>query len=70
MERNYALFDVVEVRNSLPEQGLIKGMVGTIIHCYTTPNFTYEVEFCDDDGCTIMCIAMTREELQSVSLTD
>lgn len=66
---SYALFDVIEIRHSEPERGLMVGMVGTIVDCYTTPDLAYEVEFCDDNGCTIMCIAMTPEDIQSASST-
>ena len=42
--------DVVSLTQDLPDFGIKRGMLGTIVHIYTRPKLAYEVEFCDKDG--------------------
>ena len=44
------LLDVVALLQDLPELGLIRGQVGTIVEIYEPDVF--EVEFIDSNGCT------------------
>ncbi|MFW5406921.1 DUF4926 domain-containing protein [Pectobacterium carotovorum] len=57
----YSLFDVISLKNALPEEGLKKGMLGAIVHIYNEPSPEYEIEFCDDNGDTLACITLTPD---------
>ncbi|ATV42923.1 DUF4926 domain-containing protein [Pectobacterium sp. CHL-2024] len=57
----YSLFDVISLKNDLPEEGLKKGMLGAIVHIYNEPSPAYEIEFCDDNGETLACITLTPD---------
>lgn len=56
-------FDVVFLKENLPESGLIKGQAGVILDVYHSPSLAYEVEFCDTDGKTILCLALSPDQL-------
>jgi hypothetical protein len=43
-----ALLDVVALLTDVPERGLVRGQVGTIVECRAAGVF--EVEFSDDQG--------------------
>lgn len=57
------LFDAVYLNDDLPNQGLAKGQAGVILDVYHSPTLAYEVEFCDNDGKTISCLALSPEQL-------
>ncbi len=59
----YSLFDVIQLTVDMPEENLLAGMFGTIVHIFEKPQITYEVEFCDDDGQTIAQLTLTAEQL-------
>ncbi len=48
-----AELDVVILAEDLPDEGLTKGMIGTIVMVFETPTLAYLVEFCDEEGRTI-----------------
>ena len=58
------LFDVVELKNDLPEFGLKRGVQGTVVECY--PDGEYEVEFVDDDGQTLALCALPPGKISVV----
>ncbi|QQG27112.1 DUF4926 domain-containing protein [Pectobacterium carotovorum] len=58
---SYSLFDVIYLKNDLPEKGLKKGMLGTIVHIYDEPSPAYDIEFCDDNGETLAWITLTPD---------
>ena len=58
------LFDVVRLVETLPEQGLQKGMVGTVVALFETPEVAYEVEFANDQGETFCEVALTASQLE------
>ncbi|MCL6329034.1 DUF4926 domain-containing protein [Pectobacterium carotovorum subsp. carotovorum] len=58
---SYSLFDVISLKNDLPEEGLKKGMLGAIVHIYNELPPAYEIEFCDDNGETLACITLTLD---------
>lgn len=58
------LYDVVELKAALPEEGLAAGAVGTIVHVFQTPETAYEVEFADEDGRTICTAALTPDRIR------
>jgi hypothetical protein len=61
MDKNIELLDVVAVTEELPERGLSRGQVGTIVE-QLAPD-TYEVEFSDDNGRTYACLALKASQL-------
>ncbi len=59
------LFDVVELREDLPEFDLKRGAQGTIVECYSDGE--YEVEFADEDGQTLALCALPLQKLTALS---
>lgn len=53
------LFDLVMMK-----EGLRKGMVGTIVALFDTPEVAYEVEFANDLGETLREVALTASQLE------
>jgi hypothetical protein len=58
---NLELLSEVAVLQDLPEHGLMRGQVGTIVELLS-PSVA-EVEFCDDQGRTYAMAALRSEEL-------
>ena len=56
MSQPIRLHDVVALLTDVPERGLQRGQVGTIVE-QLGPD-TYEVEFSDDDGRTYATLAL------------
>ena len=48
-----AELDVVVLSEDLPNEGLVKGTLGTIVMVFNSPTTGYLVEFCDEKGKTI-----------------
>ncbi|WP_089153982.1 DUF4926 domain-containing protein [Micromonospora sp. NBS 11-29] len=61
------LYDLVQLRDALPQEKLPAGAVGTIVHVFHRPELAYEVEFADEDGRTVNTVALTPEKLSPVS---
>jgi hypothetical protein len=55
------MLSVVALLQDLPERGLVRGQVGTVVE-YLAPN-VYEVEFCDDDGRSYAMASLKADEL-------
>jgi hypothetical protein len=55
------LLDVVALAEDLPERGLVRGQVGTVVE--QLPPDAYEVEFCDDEGRTYASVGIPRDKL-------
>ncbi|MBL8132168.1 MAG: DUF4926 domain-containing protein [Anaerolineae bacterium] len=55
------LLDVVAVTVDLPEHGLVRGQVGTIVE-QLSPD-VFEIEFSDDDGRTYMMVPLHAAQL-------
>jgi hypothetical protein len=55
------LLDVVALTVDLPDRGLVRGQVGTVVD-HLGPDI-YEVEFCDDDGRTYAQTALSGDRL-------
>lgn len=60
-----AELDVVVLGEDLPDEGLVKGTVGTIVMVFDTPTLGYLVEFCDEEGRTIAMPALLPAQLKS-----
>jgi len=55
------LLSVVALLEDLPQNGLLRGQVGTIVE-HLAPG-TYEVEFSDDAGRTYATLALRADQL-------
>jgi len=55
------MLSVVALLEDLPEHGLVRGQVGTVVE-YLAPG-VYEVEFCDDNGRTYAMVSLKAEQL-------
>jgi hypothetical protein len=58
------LFDVVRLKEDLPQQGITKGMVGTIVALFETPEVAYEVEFANEQGETLCETALRPSQVE------
>ena len=55
------MLSVVAVLEDLPEEGLLRGQVGTVVEDLAPG--VYEIEFCDDEGRTYASLALRAEQL-------
>jgi hypothetical protein len=55
------LLDVVALTEDLPEHGLVRGQVGTVVESLAPDVF--EVEFSDNDGRTYASLALRADQL-------
>jgi hypothetical protein len=60
-EGNMELLSEVAVLKDLPEKGLVRGQVGTVVELLAPS--VVEVEFADDEGRTYAMAALRSEEL-------
>ena len=61
MNNSINLLDVVALTEDLPQRGLRRGQVGTVVE--TLPPDAYEVEFADDQGRTYASLALRADQL-------
>jgi hypothetical protein len=59
--REIELHSVVALLEELPEQGLVRGQVGTVVEVWAPG--VYEVEFSDDEGKTYAMASLRAEQL-------
>ncbi|MFF0232715.1 DUF4926 domain-containing protein [Micromonospora sp. NPDC005254] len=57
------LYDVVELREATPGEGLPAGAVGTVVHVFDGPPPAYEVEFADADGRTVAMVTLRTDQM-------
>ncbi len=55
------MHSVVALLEDLPDEGLVRGQVGTVVETWTPG--VYEVEFCDDNGRAYAMVALKAEQL-------
>ncbi len=55
------LHSVVALLEDLPDQGLVRGQVGTVVEEWAPG--VYEVEFADDNGRAYAMVALNTEQL-------
>jgi hypothetical protein len=55
------MLSVVAVLQDVPEKGLSRGQVGTVVECLAPG--VYEVEFSDDSGRTYASLALPADQL-------
>jgi hypothetical protein len=58
------MLSVVAMLEDLPEEGLVRGQVGTVVESWAPG--VYEVEFCDDTGKTYAIVALKAEQLMQL----
>ena len=61
MCQSISLFDIVALIQDLPQEGLRRGQVGTVVE-YLAPE-VFEVEFSDNDGCTYASLGLRADQL-------
>jgi hypothetical protein len=61
MSETIELLEVVALTADLPERGLVRGQVGTVVEALEPGVF--EVEFSDDDGQTYASLALRADQL-------
>jgi hypothetical protein len=61
MNNEIRLLDVVALIKDLPERGLSRGQVGTVVE--TLAPGVFEVEFCDNDGRAYASLALRADQL-------
>ena len=61
MDSKIQLLDVVALTIDLPEKGLVRGQVGTVVEMLAPD--AYEVEFSDDEGRTYALAALRGDQL-------
>jgi hypothetical protein len=54
------LLDIVELMDDLPDKGLRRGQVGTVVELLAG---AFEVEFSDDDGRAYAMVALRADQL-------
>ena len=60
MQRTPRLLDVVALLTDVPDRGLLRGQVGTVVEVL---DGAFEIEFSDDEGRTYAEIALSAEQL-------
>jgi hypothetical protein len=61
MESNLQLLDVVALTEGIPDRGLQRGQVGTVVEVLAPQVF--EVEFADDNGRSYASLAVPAQHL-------
>jgi len=61
MQNSIKLLDVVALTEDLPDRGLQRGQVGTVVESLGPG--VYEVEFTDQDGRTYALVALRADQL-------
>ena len=61
MAENIQLLDVVALTQDIPDRGLLRGQVGTVVENLAPGVF--EVEFADDEGRTYATLALRSDQL-------
>ena len=61
MAESIQLLDVVALTEDLPERGLVRGQVETVVEVLAPEVF--EVEFCDNSGRCYAMLALTSNQL-------
>ena len=58
------LFDLVLLKEDLPDEGLRKGAVGSVVALFDTPEVAFEVEFANDRGETLCEVALRASQVE------
>ena len=60
MNQGVKLFDVVTLAQDLPQQGLVRGQVGTVVEQYAPDAFA--IELSDNNGRTYALVTLRAEQ--------
>lgn len=66
MKMTFSLFDVIRLEVDLPEDGLVKGDRGTIVHEFFVPKVAYEVEFVSPQPGELLTVALSAEQMSLI----
>lgn len=66
MGARFEVHDVVRLAVDLPELGLAKGELGTVIYIFSGPQVAYEIEFADSKGRTTAQLDLLPSQLALV----
>lgn len=58
--------DLVVLTQPIPDYGLERGDVGTIVHCYADGQ-AYEVEFITAEGVTLAVLTLTQDAVRPLA---
>jgi hypothetical protein len=58
------MLTVVALLEDLPDHGLVRGQVGTVVENWAPG--VYEVEFCDDGGRTYAMVALKANQMMKL----
>ena len=61
MPWDFQFYDVVTLTEDLPQKGLVRGQVGTIVEQYAPDAF--EVEFVDNNGHTYALVTLKSSQI-------
>lgn len=61
MSETIGLFDVVALVEEIPDRGLVRGQVGTVVEVLNPGVF--EVEFCDNNGRTYAMLPVKTDQM-------
>lgn len=61
MAGNISLLDVVAVTEDMPQHGLVRGQVGTVVEVLADGN--YEIEFSGEDGRAYALVPLPSRQL-------
>lgn len=64
MAEEIGLLDVVALTDDVPERGLVRGQVGTVVEILA--DGVCEVEFSDDDGRAYALLSLDRRQLMTL----
>jgi Domain of unknown function (DUF4926) len=64
------LLETVIATVDLPNERVMSGDLGTIVHVYAAPHLAYEVEFVNPDGTTRALITLTPDQIRRLEPTD
>ena len=63
------LLDLVRLRRDHPEERVLAGTVGTVVHVIEHPSVAYVVEVADQQGRTRALLTVTADQIDAVSET-
>lgn len=62
----FKINDVVRLLDDQPAEGLLKGALGVVVAEFSDPVEAYEVEFCNEDGDTVVQAALLPIQIELV----
>lgn len=63
-DNSFQVLDVVALTTDLPEWGLLRGQIGTVVESHS--GTVFEIEFSDEEGRTLAQLALLPSQLKPV----